>query len=97
MTKSRLGGKGLFYFITWFIIKGSWERTQTGQEHGGRRSWRMLLTDLLLMACSACFLMELRTNSSLMTPPTMDWALPHQSPIKKMPYRFDCSLILGRH
>jgi hypothetical protein len=27
----------------------------------------------------------------------MDWALPHQSPIKKMPYRFDCSLILGRH
>ena len=39
-----------------------------------------------LLACSACFLIEPRTTSLGMAPPTMGWALPHQSLIKKMPY-----------
>ena len=63
--------------------------TQTGQEPRGR-SWcrsreGVLLTGLLLMACSACFLTEPRTTCPGMTPPTMDWALLHQSLIQKMP------------
>jgi hypothetical protein len=45
-----------------------------------------MLTSLLLIACSACFLKEPRTTSPSMTPLTMDWVLPHQSLIKKTPH-----------
>jgi hypothetical protein len=31
-----------------------------------------------------------------MTPPTVGWAFPHESLIKKMPYRLACSPVLGR-
>lgn len=41
--------------------------------HGG-----VLLTGLLHMAYSACFLIEPRTNRPGMAPLTMVWALPHQ-------------------
>jgi hypothetical protein len=37
----------------------------------GRGHGRMLLTDLLPMACSACFLIEPRTTNPGMAPPTM--------------------------
>jgi hypothetical protein len=50
--------------------------TQAGQEPGGR-SWcrghgRVLLTGLLPMACSACFLIEHRTTSPKVAPPTVE-------------------------
>ena len=75
--------------------------TQAGQEPKGR-SWcrghgGALLTGFLIMACSACFLMESRTTSPGMTPLTLGLALPHQSLIKEMPYRSAYSLILWRH
>ena len=35
------------------------------------------------------------TNPGMATP-TMCWALPHQSPVKKMPHRIACSLIVRR-
>jgi hypothetical protein len=54
----------------------------------------VLLTGLLPMACSACFLIEPRTTSPGLAPPTMGWALPHQSIIKKIPYRLAYRLIL---
>jgi hypothetical protein len=62
------------------------------------RSWcndygGMLLTGLFHLACSACFLKELRTTNLRMAPPTMSWALPHWSLIEKMPY----SWISWRH
>lgn len=41
-----------------------------------KRSREELLTSLLSMACSA-HLIELRTTSPEMVPPTMGWALPH--------------------
>jgi hypothetical protein len=53
----------------------------------------MLLTALLPMACSACFLIEPRTTGPRMVPPTMGWALPYQSLLKKMLYRPGHSLI----
>ena len=46
-----------------------------------------LLTGILLMACSACFLREPRITSSEMELLTMGWTLPYQSLIKKTPYR----------
>jgi hypothetical protein len=66
-------------------------RAQTGQEcrrmklcrsHGG-----VLLTGLLLMTFSACFLIEPRTTSTRMAPPILSCVLPHQQLIKKMHYR----------
>jgi len=71
--------------------------THSGQELGSR-SWcrghgGMLLTGLLPLACSAYFLIEPRTTSPGMAPPTMGWTLPHWSLIKKMPY----SWISWRH
>ena len=57
--------------------------TQAGQEPGGRSWWRShgttMLTGLLPMACSVCFLIEPRTTSPGMAPLTMGWALPDQS------------------
>jgi hypothetical protein len=50
-----------------FIIREVRIGIQTGQEPGGRSSCRghggVLLTGLLLMACSACFLIEPRTTN----------------------------------
>jgi hypothetical protein len=46
----------------------------------------MLLTGLFPLACSACFLIEPRTTSQGMAPPTMGWALPPWLLIEKMPY-----------
>jgi hypothetical protein len=85
-------------FTSQFIIKGSQDRNSKRQEPGGRNWCRghgwILLTGLLLMAYSAYFLIEPRTTSAGMTPPTMDWAFPHQSLIKKMSCRLTYSLIL---
>ena len=53
----------------------------------------MLLTALLPLACSACFLIEPRTTSLWMAPLPMGWTLPPCSLIEKMPY----SWISGRH
>jgi hypothetical protein len=54
----------------------------------------MLLTGLLLLACSACFLVEPRTTSPDAALPTRGWVLPHQLLNKKVLYRPVCSLIL---
>ena len=61
--------------------------TLTGQEPGGRSGCRghggVLLTDLLTMPSSTSFLVVPGTTSSGRAPPTMNWALPHQSLMKK--------------
>ena len=73
-------------------VKGG---TQAGQEqegHGG-----VLLTALLLIACSTCFLIEPTSTSPKVVPLTMAWALPHQPLVKKMPFRLVHSLFLWTH
>lgn len=47
-----------------------------------------------LMACSARLLVEPRTMSPRVSAPTVGWALPHQSLIKKMPYRLAYSPVI---
>jgi hypothetical protein len=83
----------------------SLKKVKTGNptelEPGGR-SWcsghrGVLLTGLRHMACSACFLIESRTSSPGMAPPTRGWALFHQSLIKKMLYWLASSLVLWRY
>ena len=76
--QSNLGRKGLFHHIAHHPEK-------TEQDPGGR-SWcrghgGVLLIGLLPMACSACFVIEPRTTSPGMAPPTVVWvsAINHQS------------------
>ena len=97
---SKLGRKGFIWLIPLdhsLSMEEVRAETQAGLEPGGR-SWcsghgEELLTDLLPMACSACFLIEPRTTSPGMAPPTRGWTCLHQSITKKMPY----SWILWRH
>lgn len=41
------------------------------------RPWRSGLTDMLTVACSACFLIMPRTTSQGVEPPTVSWAVLH--------------------
>ena len=80
--------KGLFGL--YLLLKGVRTGTQIGQDPEGRSRCRshggMLLTGLLLIAYTACLLIEPRTTVPGMTPSAMGWALPSQSLIKKMSY-----------
>jgi hypothetical protein len=73
-TKKQIGEERVYLAYTsalLFITKGSqdWNSNRSGSRcrgHGG-----MFLAGLLLLACSACFLVEPRTTSPEMAPPTM--------------------------
>jgi len=82
--KASWGGKDLFVLGFHTPCSSSMEvrtGTQAGKKPGGRNRCGghggMLLTGLLPMVCSACFLIESRTSSPGITPPTMGWALPN--------------------
>jgi hypothetical protein len=74
-TKKQVGEERVYSAYTstlLFITKGSQDRNSS---RSGSRSWcrghgGMLLTGLLPLACSACFLIEPRTTSPGMAPPT---------------------------
>lgn len=89
-TKSSLGKKGFIWlkYSGFQSLEGSQDRNWR-QQPGGRnwsRSHRgTLLTGLLLLACSICFLIPLRTTCPGIDPPTLGWAFPHQQLIKKCP------------
>jgi hypothetical protein len=65
-----------------FIIKRSQVRSSnragTWRQELMKRTTRVLLTGLLIVTCSACFLIEPRTTSPRTTSPKIDWILPHQ-------------------
>jgi hypothetical protein len=76
MTKKQVGEERAYLAYTstlLFITKGfqDWNSSRSGSRswcwgHGG-----MLLTGLLPLSCSACFLIEPKTTSPEMAPPTM--------------------------
>jgi hypothetical protein len=73
--KASSGGKGLFHLhFSITVINGNQDRnpnsTGTWRQELMQRPWRRMLTGLHFMACSACFLLELRTTSPGMAPPT---------------------------
>ena len=79
-TKQSWGSRGLF--SSHYINKESQDRSSSRVEKPRGRNWcrghgGVLLTGLLLMTCSACFLTEPRTISPGTDPPL-------QSPIKKI-------------
>lgn len=90
--------KGFISFtsLSQLIIKGSRgqnsHRAGTWKRKLTQRLW-VSVTGVLLMAASACFLIEPRQ----VVPPTRGCALQNPSLIKEMPSRLAHSLILGRH
>jgi hypothetical protein len=96
--QSKLGRKGFIWLTVPYHCSASKEvraGTQQGRSWcrghaGGAAYWR---DSHSLIHCS---LMEPRTISPGMAPPTVDWALPNQSVIKKMSRRLASSLIFHR-
>jgi hypothetical protein len=81
MTKKQVGEERVYSGYTSSPRKPGQELTQGGNLEAGVDGYRghggMLLTGLLPLACSPCFLIELRTTSPGMAPPTRD-----HSPLK---------------
>ena len=80
--KASWGGKGSF--SSHFISLTVHHQRKTGQESNRaetwrqelmQRPWRVLLTGLLLLDCSACFLVEPRITSLQVVLPIISWAL----------------------
>ena len=77
-------------FIQQFVTKSNegrnWSWTGTWRQE---LMWRPQRSAAYWLAPNdlLCLLTELRTVSPGIEPPTMSWALPHQSIIKKMPHR----------
>jgi len=87
--RSKSGRKGLIQHSTLlFITKGSqdWNSHRSGSRSWCRGHGGMLLTGLLPLACSACFLIEPRTTSPGMAPLTMGWVLPPWPLVEKMSF-----------
>jgi hypothetical protein len=85
--KANWGRKSLFdlYFhINCSSLKEARAGTQRRNLEAGANAEAMEV-ECCLLACSACFLVE--PTSPEVTPPTMGWAFPCQSLIKKMSYR----------
>ena len=96
MTKKQIGEKRVYSAYTstlLFITKGSqdWNSNRSGSRSWCRDHGGMFLTGLLPLACSTCSLIELKTTSPEMVPPTR--GPPPWSLIEKMPY----SSISWRH
>jgi hypothetical protein len=75
MTKVQVGEGRVYSVYTstlLFITKGSQDRNSYGVELGGRSGCRspggIVLTDLLPLDCSACFLIEPRDGTTLNGP-----------------------------
>ena len=82
--KASWGRKGLFVFDFHIAVhhgRKSGRELKHGRilEAGAEADYKVvLLTGLLPLACSVCFLIKSRTHSPGMTPPIMGWVLPQQ-------------------
>ena len=92
------GRKG-FIDLTLPYCRSGWESSPAGTwgQELMHRPWRGVAYWLAPHGCSACFLIEPRTTSPGMTVPTMGWALPHQSLIRKCPICLPSACILWSH
>jgi hypothetical protein len=79
-------------------LKDARAETQMEQKPGGgsccRGQRQVLLTDMLFMPCSSCFLIEHNMTTPELDPPTMDRVLLHQSLINKCPTGFLPDLVV---
>lgn len=63
-----------------------------GQEFKQKQRQEPWNTGLLLVSCLVCFPTQPRTTCPRLAPPTVGWAFPHQSVIKKMLQRAQANL-----
>jgi len=80
MTKKQVGEERVYSAYTSTLLFTAKRSQDWNSSRSGSKSWwkgrgGMLLTGLLLLACSACFLMEPKITSPGMAPPTMGWTL----------------------
>ena len=101
MTKKQVGEERVYSAytsISLLIIEGSQDRNSnragSWRQELMQRPWKDAAYWIVPYACSVCFLAVLRATSPRTAPPTMSWACPYQSLIKKMPYRLAYSPIL---
>jgi hypothetical protein len=89
MTESNLGRGG---FVSWIVpYNRSSSKAMTAETCKPvlmQRPWRCATYCLAPYGLLNCFLIEPRTTSLEMVPPTMAWFLPHQSLIEKMLYNW---------
>jgi hypothetical protein len=95
MTTATWGGRVYLAYTSTslFMMEGSQDRNSN--KAGTWRQELMLLTGLLLMACSACFCIAHRTTCLGMATTTMGQAIAFQSLIKKMSHRLAYSQSYG--
>lgn len=71
-------------------------RAGTGGRNWGRGHRGRLLTDLLLLACSVCFLIQHGAPKPRLAMPTVSWAFINQLSIKKnAPHLSPCISLMG--
>lgn len=101
--QKQLGKEKVFFDLHFYVAVN--RRRKSGKEliQGRKLEARanaeamegMLLTSLLIMACSSSFLIESRATSPGMVLSTRGCAPRHQLTIKKIPCKFSCSLKYG--
>ena len=99
--KASWEGKVYSAYIFMLMFKGSQDRNSSRARTGGGRQeliqkpWRVLLTGLVLMACSAWFLMNHWITNPGMLPFIKGCALPHWSLSEKNVLRLDCIVVFS--
>lgn len=88
----RVAGEGRVHLAYISCAQFSSEGRQSRNSIKQGRSWSRghggeLLTGLLLLAYSVCFLILPRTTCRGMAPPTVSWPCPHQSLTKKISHK----------
>jgi hypothetical protein len=68
-----------YTFTSPSVIEGSQDKNRRQEAEADAEA----MEECCLLACSACFLIEPRTTSSGMAPPTTSWAFLYQLLIKK--------------
>jgi hypothetical protein len=91
------GGKGLFCFYFHITVHHGKQSGRNSRQELMQRPWRDAAHWLVLLACSACFLIEPRATFPEVAWFIVGWALPHQLLVKKVLCRRGYSLILWRH
>lgn len=81
MTKSSLVKKGIISSYNLQSVHPSTREVSTGpwSRNWSRGHEKLLLIGLLLVSCSACFLMVPRTTNPKVAETTVKWTLPHRS------------------
>lgn len=95
--KATQGGKYIFSYILDGHQNWNSSLLETWRQEMEQGPWRNVPTALIAMTYAVCFLTLYRNTSPGMALPKGNWALPHQTLLKKMSHRLASRPILCRH